>query len=433
MEFQRSERIVKACRKAWSMAGHGKVLLGLSGGADSTALLLAFTKAGVPVEAAHCNFNLRGEESLRDREFVRELCSALGVRLHIAEFNVGAEAFKGESIEMTCRRLRYDFFRRLREERGFHRIAIAHNADDNAETFFLNALRGSGSRGLMGMASDNGELIRPMLEFRRIEILDFLERCGQTYVTDSSNLKSDEYKRNFLRNEVFPMLESRWEGFHKAITSTIEIQRRENAIVEHYISLALNGATDMLCWETLDDFPDAETLIFNFIRPYGGTNVIAREMATSAGRRIVGKSWRLVEDITARFSRRGIEIIRGDEGEWLPNSGRYEWEKLKIEGMDMDVIRRAPLSEAFFPFGEEHYEWRRITREMKMKSLGMRGSQQIWKILKDSGLSPAQREKTEVLVDKETGEPVWLPGLKRSRLHLIADTAQAIYHVGRRD
>lgn len=425
---EKKEKIVMAVRRLWEKTGRGKVLLAVSGGADSTALLMAFTGASIPVEVAHCNFNLRSMESIRDREFVAMLCRKFGVKLHIAEFDVARQALKGESTEMTCRRLRYDYFRRLREEGGFSRIATGHNSDDNIETFFLNTLRGSGSKGLKGMDFDNGEIIRPLLGYTRREIIEYLKVNGQNYVTDSSNLKSADYRRNFLRNEVIPMLKTKWEGFDKAIATTIDLQKRENRIVEHFISKTLEGITDFLPWHLIYNFPDAETLIYNYIKGYGGTPTIAREMATSAARLLPGKKWRLADDTTALFTRKGI-LIEHPEATVSPQIPNYIWEKLEGAKIDHSSIATAPLSEIYLPFGRERYLWTPATIKMRIKSLGMEGSQPVWKVLKDAGLTPSQRHTFQVLTDKETGEPIWLPGIKRARLHLVAPDAGMVYRV----
>lgn len=424
----RKEKIVMACRRAWERAGKGKILLGVSGGADSTALFLALVKASVPFEVAHCNFNLRQSESLRDREFVKVLCKNYNIKFNLVDFNVPQEAIKGESTEMTCRRLRYDYFRQLKEEGGFGRIAVAHNADDNIETFFLHALRGSGSRGLKGMEEDTGEILRPLLNYRRREILEFLKSNNQSFVTDSSNLKSEDYRRNFLRNEVFPLLETKWDGFIKAVTNTINLQKRDNRIVEYFTSKALEGVTDFLPWHVTYNFPDSETLIFRFISPFGGTPSIAREMAASAENLLPGKRWNLREGSTALFTRKGILISTIDKKEDIDKRD-YKWTKIKPGELEMDTITSAPLTELYLPYGAERYEWRHAGIKMKIKSLGMNGSQPVWKVLKDAGLTPDERKKFNVLVDKATEEPIWLPGIKRSRLHLITQDSEAVYRI----
>lgn len=423
------EKIVIACRKAWENSGKGKMLLGVSGGADSTALLLAFNKANIPCEVAHCNFNLRSAESLRDREFVSMLCKNFGVPFHVVNFDVPREARKGESVEMTCRRLRYDYFRKLKEEKGFDRVVVGHNADDNVETFFLHALRGSGTRGLRGMEEDNGEVLRPLLKYRRKELLDFLKAHTQAFITDSSNMQTEAYRRNYLRNKVFPLLETKWEGFHKAVTNTIELQKRENVIVEHFTAEALKGVTDFLPWHVIYNFPDAATLIYRFIEPFGGSPTIAMEMAESAKSLLPGKEWELGDGSRALFTRKGIQIEKDIEVTPAP-APEYHWLKLEGGMIDLDKIGAAPLSELYLPLSLDHFEWVPADKSMKIKSLGLDGSQPVWKVLKDAGLTPAQRKAFMILVDKASGEPVWLPGIKRSRLHLVSPSDTTVYHLG---
>ena len=299
-------KIREAVRTLWKESGEGSWLVAVSGGADSTALLLACRNAGIPTEAVHCNFNLRGEESIRDRDFVVRLCGSLGIHLNVQEFDVGLEARKGESTEMTCRRIRYDLFHSLRKTLGCSRIAIAHNSDDNAETLFLNLLRGSGSKGLMGMRASSPALVRPLLEFSRTDILKFLEQQGRDYIIDSTNLESD-YRRNFIRNDIFPLIESRWEGFRSAVRKTQSILGRENKIVEYYIAQALDGHGDLLPWKTIREFPDPETLIWRFIEPYGGTPTLASEISRHAQHPHPGKRW-TYRRLTLLSTRPGLKI-----------------------------------------------------------------------------------------------------------------------------
>ena len=194
-----------------------KVIAGISGGADSVAMLLGLHEAGADITAIHCNFHLRGEESERDRRFVEKLCQRLEIPLVVIDFDVNDYMLRHKiSTEMACRELRYAEFRRILNEKKADRIAVAHHADDNAETLLLNLMRGAGVAGMRGMVPDTGEIIRPLLEVSRTEILHYLESKGETYVTDSTNLISD-YRRNFLRNEILPLLESRWPEARRSI------------------------------------------------------------------------------------------------------------------------------------------------------------------------------------------------------------------------
>lgn len=185
-----------------------KVLVALSGGADSVALLRVLLHLGYRCEAAHCNFHLRGEESMRDEAFVVSLTEKLGVRLYRTDFDTEAyAAAKGISIEMAARDLRYKWFGNLREEIGAEVIAVAHHRNDSVETLLLNLVRGTGINGLRGIRAVNGRVVRPLLCVDRNEILSYLERLGQNFVTDSTNLQ-DNFTRNKIRHQVIPVLET---------------------------------------------------------------------------------------------------------------------------------------------------------------------------------------------------------------------------------
>lgn len=183
-----------------------RLLVALSGGGDSVALLLILQQLGYEVIAAHCNFHLRGEESNRDENFVRQLCDKRKVQLYVQHFDTTGTAQKqGISIEMAARQLRYDWFEEMRQKTKSIAIAVAHHGDDNAETLLLNLIRGTGIRGLKGMLPQNGYIIRPLLDTRRKELEVFLKKEKQDFVTDSTNLET-VYKRNKIRHEVMPLL-----------------------------------------------------------------------------------------------------------------------------------------------------------------------------------------------------------------------------------
>ena len=199
---------------------HDKVLVALSGGADSVALLRVLLVLGYHCEAAHCNFHLRGEESDRDERFVNELCKGLGVTLHVTHFDTVAYASRHHvSIEMAAREMRYDWFEQLRKERGMAVIAVAHHRDDSVETFLLNLIRGAGINGLKGISPHNGCIVRPLLEVSRQDILDYLRCLRQGYVTDSTNLQ-DEYMRNKIRLNILPMLRELNPSVSESIAET---------------------------------------------------------------------------------------------------------------------------------------------------------------------------------------------------------------------
>jgi tRNA(Ile)-lysidine synthase len=183
------------------------VLVGLSGGADSVALLGVLVRLGYPCIALHCNFHLRGEESDRDEAFACEFAESLEVPFHKIDFDtISYAGEKHLSIEMAARELRYAWFEEMRERLGGQAIAVAHHRDDNVETVLMNLIRGTGIRGMSGIRPRNGFIVRPLLCVSREDILAWLVDQGYAYMVDSTNL-SDAYTRNFIRLNVLPLLE----------------------------------------------------------------------------------------------------------------------------------------------------------------------------------------------------------------------------------
>lgn len=188
----------------------GKYIVALSGGADSVSLLFVLKhlehELGIGVEAAHCNFHLRGAESVRDEEFCKQLCGRLDVPLHLIHFDTQAYAdLHRVSIEMAARDLRYGYFENLRRDIEAQDICVAHHRDDSVETVLLNLVRGTGLRGLRGIQPRNGNIIRPLLSLSREDIVQYLDALGESFVTDSTNLHND-VKRNKIRLDVMPLL-----------------------------------------------------------------------------------------------------------------------------------------------------------------------------------------------------------------------------------
>ena len=182
------------------------ILVAVSGGADSVALLCMMHEQGTDIAALHCNFHLRGEESDRDERFVSDLCQKLHIPLHVKHFDTRSYAEEHHiSIEMAARELRYTWFEEKRQELRAEDIAVAHHRDDQAETVLLNLIRGTGLRGLSGMHPRSGHIVRPLLNWSRQDILDYLSRIGQDFITDSTNLERDAL-RNRIRLDVMPLL-----------------------------------------------------------------------------------------------------------------------------------------------------------------------------------------------------------------------------------
>lgn len=198
------------------------VLVALSGGSDSVALLRLLLSLGYRCEAAHCNFQLRGEESERDEAFVRSLCQRLEVPLHTVRFDTLRHAEEEHlSVEMAARELRYDWFAQLIGALEMQAVAVAHHRDDSLETMFINLMRGTGIDGLTGIVPRNGHVVRPLLCLTHQEILDYLQAIGQEYVTDSTNLE-DHYVRNKIRLNLLPLMEQINPSVRNSLSDTME-------------------------------------------------------------------------------------------------------------------------------------------------------------------------------------------------------------------
>lgn len=201
------------------LAENDAVIVALSGGADSVALLYTLNELKkslkITLFACHINHNLRGEESMRDERFVRNLCERLDIPLTVFSIDVKGSVEKHESIEERARKMRYECFDRLCREKNA-KLATAHTASDNAETVFINILRGTGTKGLGGIPPVRGNIIRPLLRCTREDIERCCEENKLEYVTDSSNL-SDDYTRNKLRHRLIPLLKE----FNPSVTEAV--------------------------------------------------------------------------------------------------------------------------------------------------------------------------------------------------------------------
>ena len=266
-----------------------KILVALSGGADSVALLRMMLEEGKhTLEALHANFQLRGAESNRDEQFVTNLCQRLGVPLHVKHFDTLFYAKDhGISIEMAARDLRYEWFEEMRQSLKADYIAVAHHQDDQAETVLLNLIRGTGLRGLAGMRSENRNIIRPLLDKSRQEILNYLSSIGQDYVTDSTNLIRDA-KRNQIRLDIIPLL------------------RNINPQAVRHICEAANHVADAIPYyikgiENSDEM-DAATL-HEKLRGMGFTPAQERDMLKG------NRSGAMFESTSHRVVRHGGEIV----------------------------------------------------------------------------------------------------------------------------
>jgi tRNA(Ile)-lysidine synthase len=349
-----------------------KVLVALSGGADSVALLRVLLSLGYTCECMHCNFHLRGEESDRDEAFVRALCEACSVPLHIIHFDTEKYAKEHhQSIEMAARELRYDWFHRLREEIHASVIAVAHHRDDSVETFLLNLMRGTGIDGLKGIPVRNGFVVRPLLQESRENILEYLKAIHQDYVTDSTNLQ-DEYVRNKIRLNILPLMKEinpsvmvsiHDTAFRLSEVATVYHQDRDNKIKQ----IVKKSSEDFMQVSIADILNDIapDSFLYELLSPLGFKSDQMKDIRrcmehSQSGKRFLSKEWELVRD------REDLLIYRINHQETIPELLVEEMEYTSdfviprnkyIACLDADkvemplTIRKWQTGDKFVPFG----------------------------------------------------------------------------------
>lgn len=244
----------QACRQL--LQPGDTVVCGFSGGADSTALLWCLIslqeELKIHVSAAHYNHRLRGEESDRDEAFVRDFCKIHEIPLTVGRGDVEAcREQEGLTLEEAARKLRYGFLESLPADK----IAVAHNADDNAETVLLHLIRGSGLRGLCGIPPRRGRIVRPLLTVSREEILSYLREEGLSWVEDSTNA-SEDCTRNRMRHRVLPLLKQENPHLLQNITSQSRLLRGEDALLDARAEQLIEPADAGFLCAPLRDAPD---------------------------------------------------------------------------------------------------------------------------------------------------------------------------------
>ncbi len=417
-----------------------RIGIALSGGADSVALLSVCLEMGWEVDALHCNFHLRGEESDRDQRFVTELCGRLGVGLSTISFNVASRmANTNESVEMACRELRYEWFAEMARKLHLDYIAIGHHRDDNAETFLLNALRGCGIAGVKGIPFQRGIYIRPLLDVSHQEILAYLEESGLPHVTDSTNAEN-EYGRNKIRNMILPEIEEHFPGGSRLIAKTARILSDQHRLLisllkekrEKYVDR--DGRIFVARLLENEDPDVVSSLLYHLLDGELEADRIDRLIACAgnSGKIYAGR------DGNEYLFDRGILSLLPDNRQSDRETFTYEFPTLTINalkatpyridtGVDgMTIEARIVTRNEFKPLRDPSYAWfdttllscgtirfRHSVRGDRIEPFGMKGSTLVSDIFSDNKLSFNDKKKQLVMTAEDM--IIWIPGLRNSR------------------
>ena len=371
-----------------------KVVVALSGGSDSVAMLCVLKELGYELICAHCNFHLRGKESERDEEFVRKLCDKLDIPLHVVPFDTKAYSRSHKiSIEMAARELRYEYFEHLRNELNADAVCVAHHKDDLAETVLINLIRGTGINGLAGIKPKNGNVVRPLLCLSREEILSYLNERNQTFVTDSSNLV-DNVVRNKLRLNIIPMLKDINPAFVDNVVRTADNIR-----------------------ESLNDSDENE--LFRLLNGFGFNGKQVRQIAgtSESGRMYSSGKFDLLVDRDTYIIRKHINESPVDLG------------SLKIEEAEIDSSFVVPKSKdvAYVDADlvAQPMTMRRIQTGDKFVPFGMKGKKLLSDFLTDIKMPLLDKQNQLVVVDAE-GRIVWVVNQRTDNRFRVTDKTKRV-------
>lgn len=423
----------------------GPVIVALSGGADSVALLALLLELGCDCRAAHCNFHLRGEESMRDMRHVQSLCRDLGVELYIRDFDVPAQmAATGESVEMACRTLRYRWFDELLDRERAACIAVGHHREDRAETFMLNLMRGAGLEGLTSMRAVEGNVVRPLLCLSRGEIERYLAARGLTFVTDSTNAEN-AYRRNSLRNRVFPLLSEIFgDSALDSVVKTVENLERSRTIYREAIARKTDQYYDGV--GTIDLYRLTETeaepklVLFEILRHKHFNFTQAEQIIDRAD--CSGLEFRSTDGCTVAEISYGVLRLTDaartalSQGSHIVDISRSVNDPVQIRISDNPVAAFVPPAgnlalEAFFDsdiaLAPHLWELRHYRRGDRMVPFGAKRSKLVSDIFANAHYSAADKRRAWFLTCD--GEIVWALGLKNSAFAAVGPDTRRFLHL----
>lgn len=398
-----------------------RLVLAISGGKDSMCLLHIMQQLPVDLIVAHCNFQLRGEESDGDEAFIRSYCQNKGLTFKSVRFDTEKlSKAKKLSIQEIARALRYDWLEEIRVEEHAQGIVTAHHLQDNIETLIFNLTKGTGMRGLRGMQVRNGYILRPLLGVSQEDILAYIEKNAVPYREDSSNQKLD-YDRNKIRQEVLPVLRAinpnldntllnhflRWNGISAMYEGALAYWQKQ--LFEHrsggiYISI-----------KKLKNYSFADNLLFELLAPFGFNSSTVQDIIHSledaALKEFEGNGFLLLKD------RKFLIIIDErhlDENQMF--SIKLNDRKIKLPFNESLAIQRKPIaklskmnkSSDWSYLDKDKLEFPLFLRKWKegdyfypfglVKASGKVGKKKIGKFLRDEKVDALKRKNTYVVV-----------------------------------
>jgi len=417
---------------------NSKILAAVSGGMDSVLMVHLLKSAGFNFGIAHCNFQLRGEESLSDQEFCNNLADQLRLPFHVALFDTSKHAAgKKISTQMAARELRYQWFEQVRQQSGYTVIALAHHQNDAIETILLNLTRGTGIAGLHGILPKNGLLVRPLLFLNREEIHAIVEKSGLAYVEDSSN-SSVKYARNKIRQEVIPKLKELNPALEHTFKNNLEHFRQLELFLEQYIAglkkelFIPEGDEIHLPLEAIKKLVPKRLLLFKLLQEYGFNETIIDDLISAldkhSGRVFETPGARLILDrgkliLTKQKLNRHHETLIGVN----EHEVNYAGYKLSVLHDDSPlIVKNNPLAVSIdsdlliYPLTLR--PWRQGDH---FYPLGMRTSKKLSDFFIDQKVPLHEKEEIPLLVNGN-GDMIWIGGFRPDERYKVNDNTKKV-------
>lgn len=380
-------------------------ILGISGGADSVACLLAFKDLGYNIIAAHVNYQLRGAESNRDEQFVIELCKKH--RIPYQTLSIDCNEYCNDnniSIQEGAREIRYDFFQKLLEQYQAGYIVTAHHQNDLAETVLLHLFRGTGSKGLIGIPEKRGTIIRPLLNASKTEIENYLKEKNQTYRVDSSNNKND-YNRNYIRNKILPVIEQRFEHVIQQISKSseqiktdyelLEVLANDKLPIQFEAEFSINADyfTDQnftLLRHQLSKLNFSSTQIENMITSErtGTIFISTTHISTNTGNSYLFKPIDQGKDVWYEFQ--SIDELQN----------HYLFSEVDLLDATNEELLKTPKNVAYLDFNKISFPLtiRNWEDGDRFQPIGMKGAKKVSDLLNDQKINLLDKDKVQVLI-----------------------------------
>lgn len=414
-----------------------KLLVAVSGGLDSMVLVHLLQQLDYDISIAHCNFNLRGEESDGDEDFITTYAKKNNLEFFVTNFNTALFAsYNKLSIQVAARQLRYLWFDELLCENNLDYLLTAHHLDDSIETFLINFTRGTGLEGLTGIPEQNGKIVRPLLPFTRDEILAYAKESNIQWREDSSNA-SDKYLRNKLRHDVVPLLKTLNPAFADSFRQTLEnLQQAQSMVSDASVLIYKQVVTERENQKHFDiaqlkRLPNYRAYLYQWLNPFGFTawediNALAD---AQPGKYVLAGNFRLLKD-------REVLILERAQSE---DSAAFEIsegsqaieEPIKLTLEITQTINKNATKKIIF-VDNQLIKFPLILRRWQEGDyfcpIGMNGlKKKVSKYFKDEKFSLGEKENTWLLCSGS--DIVWIIGHRADERFKVTETTNTILKI----